>query len=75
VSYGIFNTCILDNILQFSGKKQSLALHLLETDTDPDQEALDADTDPQHCDPIQIVFTLILLKTLSMMTSPSMPLE
>jgi hypothetical protein len=49
----IFKTCILDNILKFSG---SLALHLVEMDTDPDpdpnQQALDADPDPQHWDPI-----------------------
>jgi hypothetical protein len=30
-------------MLKFSGKKQSLALHLVEMDTDPDQQALDAD--------------------------------
>jgi hypothetical protein len=33
----IFNT--LDSILKFSGKKYSLALHLVEMDTDPVQQA------------------------------------
>jgi hypothetical protein len=44
VSYGIFNTCIFDNMLKFSGKKENLALYLVvEMDTDPDQQAsLDA---------------------------------
>jgi hypothetical protein len=40
----------MDRILKFSGKKYSLALHLVEIDTDPDpasdQRALDADWDP-----------------------------
>jgi hypothetical protein len=30
-------------VLKFSGKKYSLALHLAEMDTDPDQQALDDD--------------------------------
>ncbi len=32
--------------IKFSGKKYSLALHLMEIDTDPDWKALDADPDP-----------------------------
>ncbi len=66
----IFN--ILESILKFSWKKNSLALHLAEMDTDPDREALDADPysdpskmmlirpnpDPQHC--IQYFLDLLL---------------
>ncbi len=40
---------IVDSILTFSRKNYRLAFHLVETDTYPDGQALDADSDPQHC--------------------------
>jgi hypothetical protein len=47
---GVIVFHILDSILKFSVKKYSLTLHLVEIDTDPDpasdQQALDADSDP-----------------------------
>jgi hypothetical protein len=43
-SVKIFN--IVNRVLKFSRKQLSLALHLVETDTDLDRQALDADPDP-----------------------------
>ncbi len=41
------------SILKFFGKKFSLRLHLVELDTDPDRQALDADpTLPKYADSI-----------------------
>jgi hypothetical protein len=45
---GVITFYIVDSILKFSVKKYSLSLHLVEMDTDPDpdRQALDAEPDP-----------------------------
>jgi hypothetical protein len=45
---GVITIDIVDSILKFSVKKYSLSLHLVEMDTDPDpdRQALDAEPDP-----------------------------